>query len=60
MNQSNAAAFGFLKVLKQHRDKMTQQQFRTLKGQAYSGDIESAHRGLVKILKRNERVNTNG
>lgn len=56
MNQSNATAFGFLKVLKQHRDKMTQQQFRTLKGQAYSGDIESAYRGLQKIMQKNGGV----
>ena len=52
MNESNAAAFGFLKVLRTHKDKLTAQQFKTLKGQAYSGDIESAHRGLVKILQK--------
>ena len=56
MNQSNATAVAFLKLLKKNKDKLTVQQFRTLKGQAYSGDIESAYRGLQKIMQKNGGV----
>lgn len=50
MNQSNATAVAFLKLLKKNKDKLTVQQFRTLKGQAFSGDIASAHRGFQNIV----------
>lgn len=41
-----------LDVLKANRGRLTQQQFRTLKGQVLAGDIAGAQKGLQKILKQ--------
>ena len=43
--------------LKTSRDRLTVQQYRTLKGQILSGNAEGAMRGLDKILKRETPVN---
>lgn len=45
------AANAFLKELKQYRDVLTPQQLRTLKGQALSGKIAEAHRGLKRLME---------
>lgn len=42
----------FMKTLKYHKQNLTRQQYRTVKGQAFAGDIEGAKRGLYKILER--------
>jgi len=42
----------FIKELKKH--EFSKQQFKTLKGQAATGDIIGARKGLDKILKRME------
>lgn len=42
----------FLKRLKIFKKILTVQERKTLKGQALSGDIEGAKKGLDKILKR--------
>ena len=42
----------FWRDLKANRQKMTKQQYRTLKGQAVSGKVLDARKGLQKILKR--------
>lgn len=34
------------------REKLTKQQYKTLKGQIIAGDIDGAMRGLQKILGR--------
>lgn len=39
-------------LIKQNKNKLTRQQVRTLYGQANSGDIEGAYKGLVKLLNR--------
>ncbi len=54
-----AAAY-FLRELRYHRDRLTRQQLRTLRGQALSGDIAGAMRGLGEILLRkgNESADT--
>lgn len=44
-------AQSFLSVLNQSKRSLTQQQTKTLKGQALSGDIEGAWRGLQKLLR---------
>jgi hypothetical protein len=36
--------------LKAYRDRLTPQQYRTLKGQVLAGDADGALRGLQKIL----------
>lgn len=52
------AAF-FLRELRYHRDHLTRQQLRTLRGQALSGDIAGAMRGLGEILLRKENESAN-
>lgn len=46
-----------MKSLYVHHSKLTRQQFRTLKGQALSGDIDGAAKGLKTILKAKEKEN---
>lgn len=41
----------FLRELKQHQHELTPQQFKTLKGQAVSGDLDGAVKGLARVLK---------
>lgn len=41
-----------LKHIKNNRHKLTPQQWRVLKGQCLSGDIEGAKKGFKKILDR--------
>lgn len=45
----------FLELLKKHVYEITPQEFRTLRGQALSGDLEGANKGLWKILGRTDR-----
>ena len=42
----------FMKLLKRNKEKLTRQQFSTIRGQAISGDIEGAKKGLDRVLKR--------
>ena len=42
----------FWRELKQQRGNMTKQQYRTIKGQAVSGKVLDARKGLQKVLKR--------
>lgn len=41
-----------LVLLKRHRDILTAQEYRTLKGLALHDDIEGAKKGLDKIIRR--------
>lgn len=41
-----------LKRLKLNKHKLSAQQYRTIRGQALSGDVSGAERGLNKILWR--------
>lgn len=41
-------------ILRDNADRLTQQQIKTLRGQALKGDIEGAYRGLAKITGRAE------
>lgn len=43
-----------MNLLKANRDKLTRQQFRTLKGQVLAGDTTGATKGLQKLLKQRE------
>lgn len=43
-----------LAAIKANRDRLTAQQYKTLKGQALHGDYDGAAKGLLKILKRGE------
>ena len=42
----------FLKRLKNHRRKLSRQQLLTIRGQALSGNVDCAVKGLEKIMKR--------
>lgn len=41
-----------IKLLKENRDKLTPQQFRTLRGQCIAGDIDGAIKGFHRITNR--------
>lgn len=41
-----------MELIKAHKDKLTRQQMRTLKGQCRAGDIDGALKGLHRILRR--------
>ncbi len=41
-----------MKTLKANRRNLTRQQYRTIKGQAFAGDISGAEKGLYKLLER--------
>lgn len=45
------------KVLKIHKNQLTKQQYKTLKGQAIAGDTLGAIKGLNKLLNRKSKVN---
>lgn len=47
-----------MKCLNRHRSRLTRQQYRTLKGQAVSGNIEGAAKGLLKLMKNMEGETT--
>ena len=42
----------FWRELKQQKNNMTKQQYRTIKGQAVKGKVLDARKGLQKVLKR--------
>ena len=41
-----------LKKLKNNRPFLSKQQYRTIKGQALSGDVDGAQKGLNSLLRR--------
>lgn len=45
----------FLRHLKAYRNKLPRQVVLTLRGQALSGDVDGAIRGLAQILKNKSR-----
>jgi len=42
----------FLEHLKMQREKLTMQQYKTIRGEAMAGDIAGANKGLIKLLSR--------
>ncbi|WP_139187730.1 hypothetical protein [Bacillus tuaregi] len=42
----------FLMALKRYKDVLPKQTMKTLKGQALSGDVEGAKKGLKTVLRR--------
>ena len=42
----------FMRKLKNCRQYLSKQQYRTIKGQALSGDIDGAEKGLHSLLSR--------
>lgn len=42
----------FMKTLNANKKNLTRQQYCTIKGQAFAGDIRGAEKGLYKLLDR--------
>ena len=42
----------FVSQLKKYRNVLPKQTIKTLKGQALSGDLEGARKGLRKVIRR--------
>ncbi len=42
----------YMQTLKSNKKNLTRQQFHTLKGQAFAGDIAGARKGLIRLLER--------
>ena len=42
----------FLEILEKYRKRLTRQQYKTVRGQAYGGDILGALRGIKTIMER--------
>ena len=47
---------GALRIIQRSRKALTEQQYRTLKGQCLAGNYAAALKGLEKILHRNKRA----
>lgn len=43
-------------ILKKHKDQLTKQQYKTLKGQVRAGDTQGAIKGLNKLLNKQSKV----
>lgn len=43
---------GFVKRLKKYQNQLSKQQLKTLRGQALSGDLAGAKKGLTKLLRK--------
>ena len=52
MKVFNTETYETLKLIKANYNKLTFQQYRTLKGQCLAGDVEGAKKGLFKILRK--------
>ncbi|MBQ2726242.1 MAG: hypothetical protein IJF78_11100 [Clostridia bacterium] len=48
----------FNESLEKHKTILTEQQYRTLRGLAASGDLDGAVKGLHKLLRRYRRNGT--
>ena len=44
------------KILKIHKNQLTKQQYKTLKGQARAGDTLGAIKGLNRLLKKQSKL----
>ena len=52
MKQFSLEAYQLLKLIKNNHYKLSPQQFRTLKGQCLSGDVEGAKKGFYRIVRK--------
>ena len=41
-----------LLLVEKNKEKLSEQQYRTIKGQIHAGDIDGASKGVVRLLKR--------
>ncbi len=50
--KSKIGLMAFMDTLNSNKKNLTRQQYRTIKGQAFAGDIRGAEKGLYKLLDR--------
>jgi hypothetical protein len=50
--ESKTELTAFMDTLNANKKNLTRQQYRTIKGQAFAGDIRGAEKGLYKLLDR--------
>lgn len=55
MQNNNTELNKFLDSLHGNKKKLTQQQFRTIKGQAMSGNVDGARKGMQRVIRRGQR-----
>lgn len=46
----------FLKELRKYKEKIPRNTLKTIRGQALSGDIEGARKGLEKALEKEKNI----
>lgn len=46
----------FLKELRKHKEKIPRNTLKTIRGQALSGDLEGAKKGLEKALEKEKII----
>jgi hypothetical protein len=51
---NDARIIAVLRIIRAHSESLTRQQIKTLRGQALSGDVDGAMKGLAKILAGKE------
>jgi len=51
---NDARIIAVLRIIRAHSKSLTRQQIKTLRGQALSGDVDGAMKGLAKILAGKE------
>lgn len=52
----DAIADSMLRLLQKYRNRLTTQEYKTLRGQIFAGDADGALRGLKKTLERKARA----
>lgn len=57
-NMANVDTVRFLSELRRYKGALSKQIIKTLRGQALSGDLEGARKGLCTVLRR--RVGSSG
>lgn len=55
MQSNNMELDKFLDSLYNNKKKLTQQQYRTIKGQAMSGNIDGARKGMWRVINRGRK-----
>lgn len=53
--KNNGVNYRALKLLKECKEDLTRQEYKTLRGQILAGEDKAAMRGLEKIQRRNQK-----
>jgi hypothetical protein len=55
MQNNNVELTKFIDSLHGNKKNLTLQQYRTIKGQAMSGNIDGAKKGMGRVIKRGQK-----